>query len=326
MTDSFPTKTFEQIYKQHPYFSVEELFEYKSKIDDLITAMELNLKQTLCDQEQEFQKTFNNQMKMVKDTFAELKSKIDQTLTKEQNNSKYANLFKEKVFFMKHSLFLNDQNKLLTTKIRELQDELKNMRSERDYFQNKVKSMQKPENESDLFKKPSRLWSRSKKSQAFYIGSQSMNKTSLKNEAYKSQATIFENKQTNILIEVEKQPGLLNRCLIENNPKNENLMKGSSKLPIKKKSLTLKLNMTNPFFITNKSSSFYPKEKQVEHNALGSDSEKINSVFSHHKNIYKNKMGFILSANKEVNFQQIMSESFMKNIEQFNAQKDKRKN
>lgn len=140
MSGSLPHKTFDPLFAL-PHATTETLLEFRIKIESLFILMEQNLRKILSSQQFEFQKTFNEQMKAVHNTFLELKAKIDNTISKEQNDKKYANLNSEKTFFMNHSLFLNEQNKKLINKITIIKEQLKNTQSEREFYKTEVVSL-----------------------------------------------------------------------------------------------------------------------------------------------------------------------------------------
>ena len=140
MSVSLTHKTFDPLFAL-PHATTETLLEFRIKIESLFILMEQNLRKILSSQEFEFQKTFNEQMKAVHNTFLELKAKINNTISKEQNDKKYANLNSEKTFFMKHSLFLHEQNKKLINKITIIKEQLKNTQSEREFYKTEVVSL-----------------------------------------------------------------------------------------------------------------------------------------------------------------------------------------
>lgn len=133
MCDALPQKQIDALLTPG-FVSIETLNEYRVTIERLISNLERNLRKELGRQELEFQKAFNDQMRIVQDKFGELKLKMEKLLSREQTEKKFATLHLEKNFFMDHSLFLNEQNRKLTERAKELRECLQNTISERDFY------------------------------------------------------------------------------------------------------------------------------------------------------------------------------------------------
>lgn len=118
--------------------SLDTLLEFRNTIEGLLAAMERNLHKALGAQETEFQRTFNDQMKLVQDAFQELRAKVDKSVSKEHTDQKYAKVNAEKNFFMGHAMYLHEQNKKLAEKIRVLREELLSVSSEREFYRTQV--------------------------------------------------------------------------------------------------------------------------------------------------------------------------------------------
>lgn len=114
------------------------LADMKQRLLTALSLLENAFAQGLESQQKEFRAAYRTQLAEVESVFSELRSRVNRKLAKEEQEQKLQKAQSEKAFFVRHALFLSEQNDKLSARLRKTLQKLREVESERDYYRQQL--------------------------------------------------------------------------------------------------------------------------------------------------------------------------------------------
>ena len=95
------------------------IIELKGRLEIMVDLVDKTIRKGIEDLESEFTQAFQSQMKIIEKMFEAFQYKMQRQNRESEQVKKHDKIIQERGVFMKHSLFLHEQNKKLAHRLRE---------------------------------------------------------------------------------------------------------------------------------------------------------------------------------------------------------------